>query len=54
MSNKDQVGKIQTVTGTIDPSELGKTSTHEHIYLLAMNFLMLKLYDLDQPHPQIF
>ena len=33
MSNKDQVGKIQTVTGTIDPSELGKTSTHEHIFI---------------------
>ena len=33
MSNKDQVGKIQTVTGTIAPSELGKTSTHEHIFI---------------------
>ena len=33
MSNKDQVGKIQTVTGTIKPSELGKTSTHEHIFI---------------------
>ena len=33
MSNNDQVGNIQTVTGTIKPSELGKTSTHEHIFI---------------------
>ena len=33
MSNKDQVGKIQTVTGTIAPSALGKPSTHEHIFI---------------------
>ena len=33
MSNNDQVGKIQTVTGTINPSDLGKTSTHEHIFI---------------------
>ena len=33
MSNNDQVGNIQTVTGTIKPSEHGKTSTHEHIFI---------------------
>lgn len=33
MSNNDQTGNIQTVTGIIKPLALGKTSTHEHIFI---------------------
>ncbi len=31
MSEQRLSGKIQTVTGTIDPSELGATLSHEHV-----------------------
>jgi len=35
MGPSPRTGKIQTVTGLISPSELGKTMVHEH---LSMNF----------------
>ena len=33
MSNDRQTGKIQTVLGLIEPSELGVTLTHEHLLI---------------------
>ena len=31
MANQNQVGKVQTVTGPVDPAEMGITLTHEHL-----------------------
>ena len=31
MEQNDQVGKVQTVTGPVDPAEMGITLTHEHL-----------------------
>ena len=33
MSNVAQRGKVQTVLGAIDPSELGPVMTHEHLLI---------------------
>ena len=33
MTNPAQKGKIQTVLGTIEPDELGRTMTHEHLLI---------------------
>ena len=31
MTNNDLTGKVQTVLGPVDPGQLGRTLTHEHI-----------------------
>ena len=31
MTNQNQVGKVQTVTGPLNPTEMGITMTHEHL-----------------------
>ena len=33
MPSQNPQGKVQTVLGPIDPSELGPTTTHEHLYI---------------------
>ena len=33
MGNSQLSGKVQTVLGTVDPSTLGMTSTHEHVFI---------------------
>ena len=33
MANAQLSGKVQTVLGTVDPSTLGMTSTHEHVLI---------------------
>jgi len=33
MSNNENFGKVMTVLGTIDPLEIGITSTHDHILI---------------------
>ena len=38
MSSQDVTGKIQTVLGLIEPSELGITMTHEHLLIDLMSY----------------
>ena len=33
LGNSQLSGKVQTVLGTVDPSTLGMTSTHEHVFI---------------------
>ncbi len=39
MVKSQQSGKVQAVLGTVDPSTLGMTSMHEHVFidLVGMN-----------------
>jgi len=41
MADQNQVGKVQTVTGPVDPAEMGITLTHEHLLFDASTFISL-------------
>ncbi len=41
MTDHNQVGKVQTVLGLIDPEALGVTLTHEHLLLDTTSFALL-------------